>query len=162
SGKLTREEIGLDEELFNLLDRNEDRVLDAIELLRYVVIAPDVELTVQLSGKSAARGRAVTLTPGSKANLAKKLRQVGSYGVVLAMQNSRIEVRSPLVVNFGQPQNTQYFTQTFRSIDRGNKGVVELKVLKQPQFQHLSSVFEMADRNNNGQVTRKEFNDYLG
>src|SRR5204863_2209807 len=64
SGKLTREEIGLDEELFNLLDRNEDRVLDAVELLRYVVIAPDIDLTVNLGWKGPGRSSGVTITPG--------------------------------------------------------------------------------------------------
>jgi len=163
SGKLTREEIGLDEELFNFLDRNEDRVLDAVELLRYVVLAPDVELTVNLSGKGSGRSSGVAITPGSKANLAPSLHQAGADAVVLGMDNARIEVRRPNVPNYGRqlvPQN-QYLLQIFRSMDRGNKGFVELKAVKQPQVQYLRGLFEMADRDGDGKVTRKEFEDYL-
>ncbi|MBI1915992.1 MAG: EF-hand domain-containing protein [Planctomycetes bacterium] len=163
SGKLTREEIGLDEELFNLLDRNEDRVLDAVELLRYVVIAPDVELTVHLGGGGSVRSSGVTVTPGSKANLARGLRPAGADAMVFGVQNARIEVRRPNVpsgVGRSGPNN-QYFMQVFRSLDRGNKGFVELKAVKQPQVQYLSGMFEMADRDGDGKVTRKEFEDLL-
>jgi Ca2+-binding EF-hand superfamily protein len=161
SGKLTREEIGLDEELFKLLDRNEDRVLDTVELLRYVVIAPDVELTVNLSWKGAGRSSGVSITPGSKANLARGLRPAGPDAMVFGVQNARIEVRRPNVPNYGRQQNNQYFMQVFRSLDRGNKGFVELKAVKQPQVQYLSGMLEMADRDGDGKVTRKEFEDLL-
>ena len=59
------------------------------------------------------------------------------------------------VPNSGR-QNNQYFMQVFRSMDRGNKGFVEVKTVKQPQFQYLSGLFEMADRDGDGKVTRKE------
>src|SRR5207237_2676406 len=88
-------------------------------------------------------------------------RRVGADAMVLGMEDARIEVRRPNVPNYARQQNTQYFTQVFRNLDRGNKGFVELKAVKQPQMQYLSGLFEMADRDGDGKVTRKEFEDYL-
>src|SRR5262249_13317010 len=89
SGKLTRQEIGLDEELFNLLDRNQDRVLDVVELLRYVVVAPDVELTANLSWKGPGRSSGIAITPGSQANLARGVQQAGRNAIVFGVPNAR-------------------------------------------------------------------------
>jgi len=60
SGKLTRDEIGLDAETFKLLDRNEDGALDSVELLRYFIVAPDVEVNVHLGKRGKPDGRAST------------------------------------------------------------------------------------------------------
>ncbi|HKB41263.1 MAG TPA: EF-hand domain-containing protein [Gemmataceae bacterium] len=160
SGKLTRDEIGLDEDLFNLLDRNQDRVLDAVELLRYVVVAPDVELTLRLGGKDRVK-EPVTVTAGSKANLARSLRRVGPDAMTLGMQTSRIEVRSATFVNYNRQSNDAYFKQVFRTVDRENKGFVELKKLQDPQLQYLKGIFDLADHDGDGKVTLKEFDNYL-
>jgi Ca2+-binding EF-hand superfamily protein len=161
SGKLTRKEIGLDEELFNLLDRNQDRVLDVVELLRYVVVAPDVELTVNLNPGGSRRSLGVAITPGSKANLARDLRPLGADAMVFGVQHARIEVRRANAPNYGRPQNNQYLLELFRRLDRSNKGFVEVKAVKQSQVQYLSGMFEMADRDGDGKVTRKELEDFL-
>jgi len=161
SGKLTRDEIGLEPELFDLLDRNpKDRVLDAVELLRYIVVAPDVELTFRIDSKGMAK-EPVTVTAGSKANLARSLRRTTPDAMTLGMQTSRIELRSANFGNYGRQRNEPYFKQLFRTVDRQNKGFVELKKLQDPQLQYLRGIFELADHDGDGKVTLKEFDSYL-
>src|SRR5262249_10161648 len=133
SGKLTREEIGLEEELFNLLDRNGDRVLDATELMRYVVVAPDVDVTVHL-GRRGPQPLGVTITPGKRANLVKSLRQSGG-GVTLAMPSAQIDVRGSETVTQAALLARRNIEQVFRRLDTANKGVLDMKALdKNPRL----------------------------
>src|SRR5262249_40146923 len=48
NGKLSREEIGFPKEVFDAIDKDKDGELDAMELLRWVVATPDLEVTVRL------------------------------------------------------------------------------------------------------------------
>src|SRR4029077_5165212 len=46
--------------------------------------------------------------------------------------------------------------------DKGKKGFVDMKEdLKQPNVQYMKALFEMADRDGDGKVTKKEFDDTL-
>ena len=161
SGKLTREEIGLDEELFKKLDRNGDRVLDAIELLRYIVLAPDVEVTIHI-GKRGDREAAVQVTPGSRANLVKSLGQA-SDGLTLSMRSAQIDLRRTDSVTRVFQRSTQFAEQLFRQLDPTNKGVVVIdKTLEKiPRLAYLRVVLEMADREGAGKVTKKQFVDLM-
>ena len=47
-GKLSRDEIGLDREVFEALDTNKDGLLDAVELMKLLRRPPDIEAVVRL------------------------------------------------------------------------------------------------------------------
>ena len=155
SGKLTLEEIGLEKALFDKLDRNGDRVLDTVELLRYVIVAPDVEVTLHVGKRGREAG--VRLTPGKRANLAKSLREA-SGGVTLSMSSAQIDLRPTDSVAPVFQRSRLFAEQMFRQVDPANKGVVDLKKPdKNPQRQALRSLLEMADRDSDGKVTKAEF-----
>ena len=155
SGKLTQEEIGLEKELFDRLDRNRDRVLDLVELLRYIVVAPDVEVTLHVGKRGSEAG--VRLTPGRRANLARDLHEV-SGGVTLSMPSAQIDLRPTENVAPNFQRSRLFIDQLFRQADPNNKGMVELKALnKNPRLQAMRTILEMSDRDGDGTVTKKEF-----
>jgi Ca2+-binding EF-hand superfamily protein len=163
SGKLTRDEIGLDAESFKALDRNGDGVLDSVELLRYFVVAPDVELTVHF-GKRDGKKR-IELTRQRKSALEETVRPVGGDALMLAMSTLQLEMHAaetPGVSVQTNQQRKMYFDQIFNMVDTGKKGVVDLKeVQKQPNFQYMRGLLEMADRDGDGKVTKQEWDDSL-
>jgi Ca2+-binding EF-hand superfamily protein len=155
SGKLTLEEIGLEKELFDKLDRNHDRVLDVAELLRYIVVAPDVEVTLHIGKRGREAG--VRLTPGKRPNLASHLREA-SGGVTLSMTTAQIDLRPTESVAPNFQRSRLFAQQLFSQADPTNKGLVELNKLdKNPRLAAMRSLLEMADRDGDGKVTRKEF-----
>src|SRR5262249_25290626 len=147
----------LDEALFNKLDRNKDGVLDEAELLRYVVVTPDVDLTVHLGTKTVSVA-SVREAPGRKASLAKSVRRSGPDAMTLGMPGTEIEVRGSAGLALDYLRRPEgYFAQLFRPADPTNKAVVELKRIRTPQLQYLRATFEMADADGDGKVTREEF-----
>ncbi len=161
SGKLTRPEVGLGEDDFEQLDRNDDGVLDVVELVRYVVAAPDLEVTVHLGQAAGTRAAFVEVTPGSKASLAKGVRRAGADGLTLAMEGCELEVRRVEVPGLVSRRTDQFYARLFPAVDPKNKGVVELKQLQEARFQSLRPLFEMADADGDGKVMRKEFDDLV-
>jgi Ca2+-binding EF-hand superfamily protein len=158
SGKLTRKEIGLPKDLFNRLDRNQDGILDVVELMHYVIVAPDLEVTLRL-GKQEAKA-AVEVTPGSKANLARDTRS-SPDSVTLALSGTRFAVRRAESIRFANSNPAQYAMQLFRVVDPANKGEVEVKKVGQTAYRYMQSLFEMADANGDGKVTTQELTDAL-
>ncbi len=166
SSKLTRDEIGLDIDSFKNLDRNGDGLLDAIELLRYFLVAPDVEMTVHLGKRDKADAPAIHLTPDRKNALDSLVRQASSDALMVSLTSVQMEVRSAVGgSNYAvQPglQAQRYFDQIFRMTDKGNKGYIDLQEdLKAGNFQNMKGFFEMADRNSDGRVMKKEFDDMI-
>jgi Ca2+-binding EF-hand superfamily protein len=165
SGKLTREEIGLDSETFKLLDRNNDQVLDSTELLRYFLVAPDVEVNVYLGKRNKPDEPGIKATPGKKPSLASSISQASNEALMVSMSSVQLELRSVNTAGtFIQPvaQRRQYFDQFFAMADKGKKGFIDLKEdLKQPNVQYMKGTFELADRDGDGRVTKKEWDDAL-
>ena len=163
SGKLTREEIGLDADSFKALDRNGDGLLDLTELLRYFVIAPDMELTAHLGKRAKVGDPIIHMTPDRKTALASHVRQASLDAVMLSLSSVQMEVRGGTGTGvYVQPaqQRQQYFAQFFNQVDQGKKGFIDLKKdMGSPNYQYMKTFFEMADRDNDGKVTKKEFED---
>ncbi len=164
SGKLTRDEIGLDADSFRNLDRNGDGLIDAIELIRYFIVAPDLEITVQLGKREKMDGPAIHLTPERKNALDAMVRQASGDALMVSLTSAQMEIRSggSGVGVYVQPatQLTGYFDSIFQMTDKGKKGFVDLQQdLKAGNFQAMKGFFEMADRDNDGRVMKKEFMD---
>jgi Ca2+-binding EF-hand superfamily protein len=166
SGKLTRDEIGIDIDSFNKLDRNGDGVLDSVELLRYFIAAPDLEMTVYLGKREKVDSPWLHLTTGRKNALDSSTRQASQETITVNLSTVQMEVH---VNQFGSgvamqtiQQAQTYFDQIFTMADKGKKGFVDLKEdLKAANLQYMKGFFEMADRNGDGRVMKKEFDDML-
>src|SRR5262249_4354426 len=97
----------------------------------------------------------------SRASLAGGLRRVGD-AMTLSVASAQVEVRAAEAAGAGQVRRALNAFQVFQVIDRGNKGFVDLKKVNDPRLQSLRGLFEMADRDGDGRVTRQEFTDFAG
>jgi Ca2+-binding EF-hand superfamily protein len=158
--KVSRKDIGLDEETFKQLDADEDGELDSEELARFARRAPDVELQVRL-GKTRAQEAVELLDPaGRKSPVAPNLKKVDG-GVALDMGNVRVDVRAS-----GDLPRSQYdqrirelYKQQFKQADTDNNGYLDMKEAQaSPIFRTL---FKVMDRDGDGLLYEKEMRDYL-
>jgi len=161
SGKVTREEIGFPKEIFEQLDKNTDDVLDQFELLRWVLVAPDVELVVKL-GKVEGKEYAVDFAR-EKGRLSDQVSRTTSRGMALVLEGTQIEVlQQQSLYGYGQNVTQQNFlVQQFKALDQqAKKGYIDKKMLQQPQYRIFQAIFDAADTDENGQLTEKELQAY--
>jgi Ca2+-binding EF-hand superfamily protein len=157
--KVSREEIGLPRELFDQLDVSQDGKLDALELLRWLVILPDVELTLRLGQTHDREALAEPFRREGKPQ-APHLRQVADNTVQLKTEGARVSVvRSdarPVVNNLA---NTRVaFLRQFRVADKNNKGYLTRPDVDPPSQRSLKQIFDIADRDGDGKLTEEEVN----
>lgn len=167
SGKLTREELGIDAESFKSLDRNNDLVLDQVELIRYVIVSPDLEITAELGTRQVTNKPSLYLTPDKKTSLASLVKQPQDDTLTLALRTVQMELHGGQGTNPYSPRQQRqaqasYYDQIFAQADKGKKGFIDIKEdLKNPQFQYLKGMFEMSDRDNDGKLTKKELSEHI-
>src|SRR5262249_22544567 len=87
SRSLSREEIGMPREQFDQLDANKDGELDALELLRWVIVKPDAEAVLRL-GRVEGKLDAVELA--GRMNAA--LRKTGSNSLTFSTEDNCINL----------------------------------------------------------------------
>jgi Ca2+-binding EF-hand superfamily protein len=133
--KLTREEIGFPDEVFARLDRNKDGKLDVLELLRWLQQRPATEFTVALD-------KARPKTP-----------------LTLWMDGVRIEV----VPKRSEPRmlNERLILSLFEQVDAGKNGFVTRRQVESPRYLYLRGLFDLADVNGDGRLTREELSSFL-
>jgi Ca2+-binding EF-hand superfamily protein len=145
NGKLTREEIGLDEARFKQLDVNGDGELDADELANFTKLPPDGEFTVRigrLSGEEAALDVAGSALPVKKAG----------GGVDITLGSMQFDLRRGAAGGTVRiPQVRQFLLQQFKSL-AGEKGYIERK----GNTGFFAGLFALADRDGDGKLTEKE------
>ena len=157
--KLTRAELGLDEATFAKLDRNSDGVLDADELAGFVNRPADLELSVRLGKKEAAKSIEASSNKGHA--LADKFQLKHGLGYI-DLGKARVDILtsegSDALDRFGGLAREQYLVQ-FRQIDTDNKGFINEEQAKKNRT--LRTLFKAADRNGDGKLTEKKLIAYL-
>ena len=93
--KLTRKDLGLDEETFADLDADGDGVLDREELAHFAQRNPDLQLNVRIGDIGRGEETVAIVPPGDrKSPLAANLRKGPDNSVVLDLGNTRLELRT--------------------------------------------------------------------
>ena len=152
--RLTRKELGLDEAMFALLDKNGDGSLDRDELNSWHERPADLEFTIRI-GKDAG----VVLEKSRQVFLPAVKEAGGIYQV--SLEDSQISLvgknqADPNNIAFIRANQISFYMQQFRQADSKNQGFVELKDLEGQQFQFLRQAFPSLDRDRDGKLTRQE------
>jgi Ca2+-binding EF-hand superfamily protein len=174
NGKLDRGESGLDKALFDQLDANRDGQLDAKELVAFLRRNADLEVigrigplpqegaVLSLLHRSGvpirSARRADIFNPSQRAMpLAKAVQRKDSSALGFKLGDAQVRLVVGADASFGRFPR-QFFANQFRQADKGNKGVLDRK---QAQGTFVDQIFDLADRNGDGKLTKKELDDYL-
>jgi Ca2+-binding EF-hand superfamily protein len=161
--ELTQAEIGFDDATFKALDKNGDGKLDGEELDVWRTGAPDLDLTLSYSPKATD---CVAKLADEKAATARgfKLRQIEGGRLVLHVGRQPIDFWAfSAVLQYNQPSLKQQYGYLFTQA-AGGKKFIEEKDVNGPnavQFQFVRVIFEAADRDGDGKLTKAEFDAYF-
>jgi Ca2+-binding EF-hand superfamily protein len=173
NGKLSRAEVGFDEELFKALDANKDGQLDPAELAKWFKQPPDLELVVPLARPQLPRAQMplaqlcappekdvrLEVAAGRPPALAGSVQKRDDGTLLLTKDTLRVEFRSER----GSEDNfnfvRRFFQEQFQAALRGGKKYVEKKEAARNQF--LKGLFPFLDRDGDGKATETEFNAFF-
>jgi Ca2+-binding EF-hand superfamily protein len=162
--ELTREECGFDEATFTRLDKDGNGKLDGEELDAWRTGPPDLEVYLSFAPKPADCVAKVLTNRGEVADKGFKLTQIETGRLVLRTGRYPIEFWAYTAVFAGQqPRLKQQFANQFQGA-AGKKGYVEEKDLAGPtgiQFQLLRTIFDLADTDGDGKLTKAEFDAFF-
>jgi Ca2+-binding EF-hand superfamily protein len=161
NGKLSRSEVKFPKDLFNRLDTNKDGQLDILELLRWLTGPPDAEIVLRFGRLRDSIERLELLPVRKRGDRVKPGVFRASQNVLgLTTDNARIRViqggRNTMYANY-----RNYIVSQFRLLDREKRNEVTSKQLQNPAYAYLRTILNLADRNGDGKLTRKELDAYL-
>jgi Ca2+-binding EF-hand superfamily protein len=160
-GKLSRSEISFLGE-FNQLDRNKDGFLDSTELLRFLSLNGDVELVFRIGKNEADKPLAALFAPGGKqTRMAKRVALSPFGGVNFADRGTEIDVQGIEGIRANVEIARQTFIDAFRALDTDRNLFVTRKQVDAPEAALLKSIFNIADRNDDGKLSEQELMTYL-
>src|SRR5262249_45660062 len=167
NGKLSRKEIGLDGETFELLDADADGELDVTELGHFGKVPAALEVIVRL-GMTRAQEPAIELVGKEKlsAEMAKAVGQPANGALTVTLGNARIDLRGngPAAANPRAPAVAQvsavrrFVLQQFQQADAGKKGYLTKQEAEAQQILNTMVPFAIADRDADGKLTEQELN----
>jgi len=155
TGKLSRKDLGLDEEAFRQLDADEDGLLDAEELARFARRPADLELSVALGTVqgvkiSPVKGRQI---PGVRLTENKD----GSVG--LGVGNTHVDLRingggqGPGIMVAPPINNNSFYKMQFSAADQDNNGYLDMNEARRSPF---GALFKAMDADGDGKLYLKE------
>jgi Ca2+-binding EF-hand superfamily protein len=159
--KLSRAEISLNKDQFESLDTNHDGELDSLELLRWLIVTPDVEITMELAKDKEVM---TSWKPGLGRDhfLGPKAIQFSEKYLTLSLDDARVGlVRHPGGGNAPINNNRQGLEEQFRLMDKDDKGYLTRKQLAGPQGAFLLYILNQADRNEDDRLTMAEMNTWF-
>lgn len=165
--ELTKAECGFDDATFARLDTDKNGRLDGEELDVWRTGEPDVAMTLSLSSKATECVAKLT-DERAAADRGFKLKQIESGRLVLHVGRQPIDIWAFAAVlqdrtgAIASPLRQQFANQ-FRQASAG-KAFVEEKDLaggNAVNFQFIRVIFESADRDADGKLTKVEFDAYM-
>jgi Ca2+-binding EF-hand superfamily protein len=157
SGKLSQAESAFPAAGFAKLDRNRDGQLDVLELSRWLTGKPDGEFTVAIGSRG---GR--MMVPGSGGPESRPTTLGRGEEMSLKLENVRLLV---LPVDLGPPRLGDLVVRLngqFTVADKDKRNFLIKRGLDANQFTLLVNLFDIADRNNDGKLTRDELKEFGG
>jgi Ca2+-binding EF-hand superfamily protein len=149
-------EIAFDTETFKRLDKNHDGRLDREELAAWRDLTPDVEAIVSLR-RGWAQLHLVNRTDGKPGPLGDAVRLTPDGALFLRLPAMRLEL---LLLDVNAPGMRQPRDNTLgQYLGRGKEFVLDKKQIFQPPF-NLVGLSRLADRDDDGRLTRQEIADY--
>ena len=161
--ELTQAECGFDDATFKALDTDGSGTLDGEELDAWRTGAPDLDLTLSLAAKATD---CVAKLADEKSAAARgfKIKQFESGRLVLHVGRQPIDFWAfAPVTQSGQQALKQQYGYLFTQAAGGKDHIVE-KDLNGPnavQFQFVRVMFDAADRDGDGKMTKAEFDAYF-
>jgi Ca2+-binding EF-hand superfamily protein len=154
---LSRAEIDMDKSMFDRLDTNKDGELDAVELLRWIIAAPNAEVVVRLG---RVDGKGDPISPASEKNPA--LIQRASNTLAYATLDHCVSLLAAAAVPArAGPQARQTLIQQFQSVDQKGRGFLSKKQVEGPQHYNMRAILSAADRNGDDCLDLEELNAWL-
>jgi Ca2+-binding EF-hand superfamily protein len=174
-GKLDKKEIALDPKLFALLDTNKDGKLDAAELARFFDRDPDLVFVGRVGkatgvggvlsriGIGAKRTRMEIFNPRKKPMpLAGRVKRLDAETVAFQLGDTKVELQATESTFIRFQGSRNFWMNQFTQIDTKKRGYILKSQEKDNNGQpFLFYIFPLADRNQDGKLTRKEWTDYL-
>jgi Ca2+-binding EF-hand superfamily protein len=161
--ELTREEIGFDEQTFARLDRDGNGKLDGEELDAWRTGPPDLEVTLSVGTKASDCVAKVTTPEKDVAARGFTIKQTEPGRMIIRNGRQPIEFWASAAVGYQQPPLKNQYMYLFTQAAGGKDHVTE-KDLSGPnavQFQFLRTLFDAADADGDGKLTKAEFNAYF-
>lgn len=160
--RLSKTECGFDDVTFARLDKDGNGELTITELMAWKDLPPDVE--VEMAYSSTQTECTIKLLPGpdGKATVLAGSAKIAEQGkAFVQVGKQRIDLGT-----IGSPDGaanalTQSFLGTFEQADRQKKGYITDDDIPGPQFQYLRVLFDIVDRDGDGKMTKKEFQEYF-
>jgi Ca2+-binding EF-hand superfamily protein len=159
--KLTRQDLGMDEESFASLDVDEDGKLDTEELAHFAQRPPDLEFRIRLGEKGGVELVQVKDRPSP---LAKSVRPSSGGTLLLELGTTQIELGNGDTsgtmgtVRLADRLRQQYLAQ-FRTADKDNNGYLDKNEAERSQL--FRNTFRTMDRDGDGKLFEKEVIAYL-
>ena len=156
-GQLTAKEIAFDAATFAKLDANTDGQLTAAELDTWRALEPDFTAKVNLANDIQKRSAELTPREGKlPANCELRTGEAGR--VVLRIDNQLLDLSTA-----SPPPGAvaQRVTDQLNGAFPPDQKFVTENSIAGPQYQFLRVVFDSADANGDGKLTREEFKAYL-
>lgn len=152
-GKLTRAEVGFDAATFGRLDTDRDRFLTPAELEAWRTGPPDAVVTLTLFDDPARNRASINKPP-----VGLIVRKAQPSLLVLWVGTQAVEFGTDPTPTVARDRQFQTFLKDTFPAD---KKAVSDNELTGPENQFLRVIFDAADRDGNGTLTRVEFDRYF-
>ena len=153
--ELTRDEIGWDAGTFSRMDRNTSGKLSATELDEWRLGEPDGVVEIMLAENPVDSRVRATAANGKSPILGVEVRQTESNRAVLRLGTQTLDIGASVPVNrYDMVRNT-----VAGAFPQG-RDVVREADLVGPQYQLIRILFDSADFNTDGKLTREEVEKY--
>lgn len=164
-GRLARRHLGLDRDAFERLDADGDGLLSTAESDRWWAAPADVEVTLSLAAKGDECRAAVTTDPKALAARGFTVAQTEPRRLVLRHGRQAIELAATAAAQTAARQTSlrQQFLAMFDQAAKGAKHVTDADLggANAPQYQLLRVLFDPADADADGKLSRPELEAHL-
>ncbi len=160
NGKLSPAEIGLPKEVFDRYDADKDGEWSDLELVRWLVYAPDLEATVRLGRVGEKDGLLDLASPtGPAAAQSLAVHKAAVNALSLGMNDSLISlIRAPQSYDpNGLTESVfQGYDQQFQTVDKDDKRYITREQLADGMNPVLYQAFPVIDHDGDGRITEEE------